>query len=123
MRFFPEIRRERDADPRRENREKYTEKEREWNKREERKREGRREQQRCISVQRSIHRVEVNARPYSGPRKEREGRRVCGNRERKRGQRESAPRSWREGGREAARVREGGVRQGGGHTQARNGKK
>ena len=31
------------------------------------------EQQRCISVQRSIHRVEVNARPYSGPRKEREG--------------------------------------------------
>lgn len=30
------------------------------------------EQQRCISVQRSIHRVEVNARPYSGPRKERE---------------------------------------------------
>lgn len=37
--------------------------------------EGRRmcEQQRCISVQRSIHRVEVNARPYSGPRKEREG--------------------------------------------------
>ena len=35
------------------------------------------EQHRCISVQRSIHRVEVNARPYSGPRKEREGT-LCG---------------------------------------------
>lgn len=43
------------------------------------------EQQRCISVQRSIHRVEVNARPYSGSRKERKDGRVGGNREEKRG--------------------------------------
>lgn len=49
MRFFPEIRRERDADPRRENREKYREKEGEWKKREERKREGRREGGRRMS--------------------------------------------------------------------------
>lgn len=39
------------------------------------------EQQRCISVQRSIHRVEVNARPYSGRREEREGGRIGESRE------------------------------------------
>lgn len=60
------------------------------------------EQQRCISVQRSIHRVEVNARPYSDPRKEREGGKVGGSSERK-------------GGHSTAE-REG--RQGGGHTSA-----
>lgn len=64
------------------------------------------EQQRCISVQRSIHRVEVNARPYSGPRKERKGGRVDGS------GRGSVPRS---GGRRGDGRAEG--------AQARSGKK
>jgi len=67
------------------------------------------EQQRCISVQRSIHRVEVNARPYSGPRKEREGGRIVGNRGRKREQREETRTTVVPGGRERGRER---VRQG-----------
>jgi len=52
--------------------------------------------------------VEVNARPYSGPRKEREGGRIVGNRGRKREQREETRTTVVPGGREAARGREKG---------------
>lgn len=62
-------------------REKESERERGKGKRGEGKERRMCEQQRCISVQRSIHRVEVNARPYSGSRKERKGGRVGGSRE------------------------------------------
>lgn len=66
------------------------------------------EQQRCISVQRSIHRVEVNARPYSGSRKERKGGRVGGSREgalrgREGGRAESTGAEWKKMNKHLAR--------------------
>lgn len=62
------------------------------------------EQQRCISVQRSIHRVEVNARPYTDPRKEREGGKVGGSSGRRGGTLHG-----REGGAAERRAHERGV--------------
>lgn len=82
-------------------REKESERERGKGKRGEGKERRMCEQQRCISVQRSIHRVEVNARPYSGSRKERKGGRVGGSREegalrgRERGRAEGTGAEWK----------------------------